>query len=181
MFLVVAHQTSKGGEGVLCTKQLEPSSPRASLGVNAEMFDCSLMLHRESKLANTVLALSNEEAVHRHTLQSGLSGTPRNLAMEPPDIKEMGQWCCQCHQWTVNHVWLTFGSCWVLPLEVTVACLWDGSMGNSQRVWWRRREREGDDKEVEREDQEGGEEGGREGDGCTHSPLIYPSLASSGV
>ena len=38
-------------------------------------------------------------------------------------------------------------------------------MGNSQRVWWRRREREGDDKEVEREDQEGGEEGGREGDG----------------
>lgn len=56
---------------------------------------------------------------------------------------------------------------------------------NSQRVWWRRREREGDDKELEGEerlvDQEGGEEGGREGDGCTHSPLIYPSLASSGV
>ena len=52
-------------------------------------------------------------------------------------------------------------------------------------MWWRRREREGDDKELEGEerlvDQEGGEEGGREGDGCTHSPLIYPSLASSGV
>ena len=98
---------------MLCTKQLKPSSPRASLGVNAEVFDCSLMLHRESKLANTVLTLSDEEAVHCHTLQSGLSGTSRNLTMKPPGIKEMGQWCCQCHQWTVSlspYIWLLFGS-----------------------------------------------------------------------
>ena len=84
VFMVVVHQTSEGGEGVLRTKQLKPSPPRASLGVNAEVFDCALVLHRESKLTNTILALSDEEAVNRHILQSGLGDTPRKLAMKPP-------------------------------------------------------------------------------------------------
>ena len=109
VLMIVVHQRCQGGEGVLCPKQFKSSPSRASLGVNAEVFDSSLVLHRESKLTNTVLALSDEETVDRHILQSGLSDTPRKLPMKPPVVMEtqMGG-----HRiWVkVVTVWLTIGS-----------------------------------------------------------------------
>ena len=88
VLMIVVHKRCQGREGVLRPKQLKPSSPRATLGVNAEVFDSPLVLHRESKLANTILTLSDEETVDRHILQSGLGNTPRKLAMKPPVVME---------------------------------------------------------------------------------------------
>ena len=88
VLMIVVHKRRQGREGVLRPKQLKPSSPGATLGVNAEVFDSPLVLHRESKLTNTVLTLSDEETVNRHILQSGLGDTPRKLAMKPPVVME---------------------------------------------------------------------------------------------
>ena len=88
VLVIVLHKGRQGREGVLCPKQLKPSPPRTTLGVNAEVFDSPLVLHRESKLTNTILTLPDEETVNRHILQSGLGNTPRKLAMKPPVVME---------------------------------------------------------------------------------------------